>query len=188
MPEELKLKRLQEIIAVFRENMLIRNKQTEDGRIRLVLIEGMSSKATAEEAVPLMTGRTDGNKRVLFNTIPSQLLFTPFDHTHLRRVQSIFKKTPNASDIFTTNTAIEDDVNDLYAHLLDEPKSASHTLDGTTNSNINSQRYATVDELRGKYAVVHMYNANGQTLRGRVLGLTSMKDFHHTLYPSLLAE
>ena len=190
MPEEVKLRRLQEIIAAFRENMLLRNKQTEDRRLRLVLIEGLSSKATADDALPLLTGRTDGNKRILFNTVPSQLVSTPFDSAHVSRIQSILKKTPNSTDIFTT--AIENESNDWYSRLLSSSSdySTNYVSDCSTNSSNNNghnSRLATADELRGKYAVVHVHNANGQTLRGRVLGITSMAEFHRSLYPSLLA-
>lgn len=181
----MKLRRLQEIIATFRERMLVRNKLNEDGRLRLVLVEGLSSKATAEDAVPLMTGRTDGNKRVLFPTVPSQLLSTPFDSTHISRVQSMLKRTPSSSDSFTTSVPIQDEWQDLYSHLLIDSTKPSYSHSHSHSG--DSGPLATADELRGKYAVVHVHNASGQTLRGRVLGLTSMVEFHRAVYPALLA-
>lgn len=187
MAEEVKLRRLQEIIATFRERMLVRNKQNEDGRLRLVLVEGLSSKATAEDAVPLMTGRTDGNKRVLFPTVPSQLLSTPFDSAHISRVQSMLKRTPSSSDSFITSLPIQDEWQDLYSHLLFDPTKHSHSHSHSHSGDSGGGPLATGDELRGKYAVVHVHNASGQTLRGRVLGLTSMVEFHRAVYPALLA-
>jgi len=64
VPEEVKLRRLQEIIDVYREGVRRKNQRVEDGQYRYVLLEGEATRSTSK--VPMLTGRTDGNKRVVF--------------------------------------------------------------------------------------------------------------------------
>jgi len=60
VPEAVKSKRLEEIIAIQRENSLIWN-QKQLGKIQKVLIEGVSKKSTEQ-----LSGRNDGNAMVVF--------------------------------------------------------------------------------------------------------------------------
>lgn len=70
VPEETKQRRLAEVIQVFRQGVQERNEREELGRLRLVLVEGPSTKSTPE--APTLTGRTDGNKRCIFSAVPLQ--------------------------------------------------------------------------------------------------------------------
>jgi hypothetical protein len=63
VPEATKLRRLQEVIATFRE-VAAEDNQAELGRMHLVLVEGPSKRST--DAVPEWTGRSDNNKRIVF--------------------------------------------------------------------------------------------------------------------------
>lgn len=67
VPPEIKSRRLQEIINAFRTNIVQKNGDLESGALKLILVEGLSSKATVEN--PTLTGRSDGNQRVVFNNI-----------------------------------------------------------------------------------------------------------------------
>jgi hypothetical protein len=53
--------------------MLYKNRKQELGRLRLVLIEGYATKSSSLADQPIMTGRTDGNKRVLFPAITNDI-------------------------------------------------------------------------------------------------------------------
>jgi tRNA A37 methylthiotransferase MiaB len=64
VPEEVKSKRLQEVIALFRNNVQHRNEEMEVGQLRLVLVEGESRKS--KEGRRTWGGRTDHNKRITF--------------------------------------------------------------------------------------------------------------------------
>jgi hypothetical protein len=77
VPEEIKQRRLREIINIFRSNMINKNLREESDQLRLVLVEGLSTKSASLLAANpncftdgseniIYTGRTDGNKRVLF--------------------------------------------------------------------------------------------------------------------------
>lgn len=61
-----KQRRLSEIIEVYRSTVQSKNEREELGQSRVVLVEGESTKSTAER--PSLTGRTDGNKRVVFES------------------------------------------------------------------------------------------------------------------------
>lgn len=64
VPEDVKARRLQEIITTFRTNIQQHNEKMEVGRLRLVLVEGESRKSTTEK--PSYRGRTDQNKSIIF--------------------------------------------------------------------------------------------------------------------------
>jgi len=62
--EEIKSRRLQEVISMFRNNIQQRNDEMEVGRLRLVLVEGESRKSKVGNRT--WGGRTDQNKRITF--------------------------------------------------------------------------------------------------------------------------
>lgn len=64
VPEDVKLKRLQEVIATFRESVQQKNEEKERGRLRLVLVEGEAKRSKSGNR--LYSGRTDQNKRIVF--------------------------------------------------------------------------------------------------------------------------
>lgn len=64
VPTQVKQRRLQELINVYRTKIQERNDKMEVGRLRLVLLEGPSRKSSTDQ--PAWTGRTDQNKRVVF--------------------------------------------------------------------------------------------------------------------------
>jgi len=64
VPPEVKSRRLQEMIHVFRSRLQERNDNIEVGRLRLVLMEGPSKKSAPGRLT--WSGRTDQNKRVVF--------------------------------------------------------------------------------------------------------------------------
>jgi MiaB/RimO family radical SAM methylthiotransferase len=68
VPSDIKGRRLQEIIDVFRNKVHQRNERLEVGRFRLVLVEGESKRSSVDNVV--WSGRTDQNKRVLFPRHP----------------------------------------------------------------------------------------------------------------------
>lgn len=65
VPEGVKGGRLQQLIDTFQATAAERNARIEVGRVHLVLVEGPGKGSTAE--VLVWTGRTDTNKRVIFN-------------------------------------------------------------------------------------------------------------------------
>jgi tRNA A37 methylthiotransferase MiaB len=63
--QEEKMRRLQEVISTFRAEMIAKN-ISEVGKFQLVLVEGPAKKSTIE--APTLTGRSDGNKRCVFES------------------------------------------------------------------------------------------------------------------------
>ena len=114
--------------------------------------QGYSTKSSADAPIPLMTGRTDGNKRVLFEA-PTTLT-PPFSlesiHNKYKKVTGsvdAFEPIPHNSDLFTDTDVIGSTV---------------------------SKQYLSADEVKGRYAIVYIHDGTGQTLRGRVEGFTSL--------------
>jgi len=71
VPEATKSRRLQEVIDTFRRIAVEKNRQEETGAVHLVLVEGLSTKGRiggGDNNALAFTGRTDGNKRVVFTT------------------------------------------------------------------------------------------------------------------------
>ena len=64
VPEDIKIRRLNEVISVFRTKVQERNDTMEVGQIRLVLVEGESKKSRPGDRA--FSGRTDQNKRIVF--------------------------------------------------------------------------------------------------------------------------
>eukprot|EP00980_Cylindrotheca_fusiformis_P017264 scaffold5342_cov104-Cylindrotheca_fusiformis.AAC.6 len=69
VPAEVKQRRLQELIDMFRTKVQEKNERVEMGRLRLVLVEG-EAKRQAFPGAGTWHGRTDQNKRILFE-VPS---------------------------------------------------------------------------------------------------------------------
>lgn len=63
VPAHVKQRRLQEIVDLFHSTAAEKNRREEVGRLGVVLVEGPARKAAPR---PMFTGRTDGNKRVVF--------------------------------------------------------------------------------------------------------------------------
>lgn len=61
---EVKNRRLNEVINVFRSKVQERNDEMEVGKLRLVLVEGEAKRSTADNK--MWSGRTDQNKRCVF--------------------------------------------------------------------------------------------------------------------------
>jgi MiaB/RimO family radical SAM methylthiotransferase len=107
VPADIKQRRLEEIIETFRRNVQEKNEKQEVGRVRLVLVEGISRKKGV-----MLTGRTDQNKRILF-------------HPGTCYTESAVRTNDPAS------AAVIDDLHpgDYVAVLVTEAK--GHTLRGT---------------------------------------------------------
>ncbi|XP_023445722.2 mitochondrial tRNA methylthiotransferase CDK5RAP1 [Dasypus novemcinctus] len=71
VPEEVKLRRLEELITVFREEATKTNK-TSVGSTQLVLVEGISKRSPAD-----LCGRNDGNLKVIFPDVEMKDVTNP---------------------------------------------------------------------------------------------------------------
>ena len=115
VPEETKQRRLREIIETFRRTVQNRNERLELGAERLVLVEGPGTKSTAEK--PSLTGRTDGNKRCVFDAVPlfrneTQMLSLPKDGDYVVvRIKEV-RTTTLLSDLVRFST-----LQDFYSNV-----------------------------------------------------------------------
>lgn len=67
VPEDVKARRLKEVIDTFREHCAIQN-AAEVGRYHVLLVEGTAKRSTPEE--PKLVGRVDNGKRCIIPDVP----------------------------------------------------------------------------------------------------------------------
>lgn len=165
VPEEVKLRRLQEVIDVFRAGVQERNRATEWGRLRLVLIEGPSTRSTPY--APMLTGRTDGNKRVIFPA--PQKLLPSVSSLHFAPLQGLLASHFSSS----TKGSASDSGVAKGAHMAAVSALVTEALGKLSQEDVVSLSASSVAELTGKYALCFIAEASGPTLRGVAVSLTS---------------
>ena len=118
--QEVKNRRLNEVINVFRQNVQERNDDMEVGKLRLVLVEGEAKRSTPQDK--MWSGRTDQNKRCVF---PDSKEFWSEDE-----VRQLLSRAPisveNTSD--TLKTSVELSRGDYAVVQITEAR--GHTLKG----------------------------------------------------------
>ena len=194
--ESVKKTRLYEIIATFRSEMIAKNAQQEPGRLRLVLIEGYSNKHGKSSQTPMMTGRTDGNKRVIFPAITqSQLnsvLSSSMSSANLEKLllannlKLVYRNKNTPQQLLDTGSDKSSDANLLYKNdfIFESPSAAIGITEqrdeeaAVTSSTAAVVTAVDIDQVRGQYCVVFIEEARGSTLRGRAVGLSSLQTFH----------
>ncbi|XP_049635166.1 mitochondrial tRNA methylthiotransferase CDK5RAP1 [Suncus etruscus] len=91
VPEDVKLRRLQELITVFREEATKANKSAV-GRIQLVLVEGVSKRSTTD-----LYGRNDGNLKVIFSDVEMEDFTNPGNRVRAQPGDYVLVKITSAS-------------------------------------------------------------------------------------------
>lgn len=147
---DIKQRRLQELIDVYREKIHSKNERVEVGQLRIVLVEGPTKKQKPDSPPATATwhGRTDQNKRILFD---------------------VEKET--GSGLRNAKVWKEEYVLELLQRQQSMSPELRHQLEYPT-ANTGSTHLNP-----GDYAVVSVTEAKGHTLRGRVLWKTSISNF-----------
>ena len=161
VPEDVKLRRLQEIITTFRTNVVARNHEIESGALRLVLVEGLSSKATTEN--PTLTGRTDGNQRVVF------------DAASITGTDGI---AHSFIDTFDCNSSEWDDVSLTREQVKDRLALIAANTDIGHNT---TQSCLSDNDFKGQYVVVKVIEAKSTLLKGVAIGRSTILEFENRL-------
>ena len=147
---DIKQRRLQELIDVYRERIHSKNERDEIGQLRLVLVEGPTKKQRSDLKIGTTTwhGRTDQNKRILFD------------------VENDAESGLRHAKVWKENYVLDF----LQQKLSTSLDLRSSTAEFTGNT-------CTTDLNPGDYAVVNVTEAKGHTLRGCVLWKTTISDF-----------
>jgi len=98
VPQDVKQRRLREIIDVFQRNVHQKNDELEVGKFRCVLVEG-ESKRSNKDGVASWQGRTDQNKRIFFPVENEGVLC--WEDTNLRTVMSGMTTNVDKRDLFS---------------------------------------------------------------------------------------
>lgn len=82
VPKDVKSRRLTELIDTYRTNVQAKNERVEQGKLRLVLLEGEAKRQTYP-GMTTWSGRTDQNKRIMF---PINESVGAIDESHARLI------------------------------------------------------------------------------------------------------
>ncbi len=183
VPEEVKNRRLQEVIEVFRRKLREKNQAMETFQQRLVLIEGDATRSTPE--APMWTGRTDGNKRVIFSA--SNTVLPSIYSKHFSMIQQLLtESSPILAASIASELSKESPAMGVSATgPVKKQGRLMQTLTSTLQNAMNilpAEDVITQDgshRLRpGDYVLVHVAEADGPTLRGVMISKSSMSEFH----------
>jgi MiaB/RimO family radical SAM methylthiotransferase len=169
VPEEVKKRRLQEIIDTYRDALIQKNFEEEDGQLRLVLVEGPANRSSPER--PVYTGRTEGNKRVLFpgsDLVPASAL---------RGLLGVAAPIFQATAALTEEARLSMLTKGLFAPPSLQPVPGEAASDELAAGMRQIEGYTRMEDLVGQYVAVRVLKANTTTLRGVALGLSGIDDF-----------
>jgi len=174
IPETIKLRRLQEIIDVQYANVHHKNVADELGQYRLILVEGLAKKSTTEQ--PWLTGRTDGNKRVLFPLGPR--IFSAHSSYSSQRASSaaLNGRLAEVYQSLVGNTGSSGSAKD-HSDLLRALSDFSSALEDTGVDGEAISTGISAESLFGTYVVVKVLKVNGPTLRGIAISKSSIAAF-----------
>lgn len=149
---------------MFREKLYAKNVD-EAGKTRLVLVEGKGDDNSDQYSV--YTGRSDGNKRVVFLIPNNTRLFSTSE-----AYKSAITREPSLSlDLFIPEVTAQEKKE--YLPVLDK------IMEGF-QERMKSYENATVIEdpssLIGRYVLVKILRANGTTIRGLPVALSSISE------------
>lgn len=196
VPEEVKSRRLTELIDAFQTTATIRNSLLEVGRLHLVLVEGRANKQPYMDTI-LWTGRTDTNKRVIFgvteelrdgiygNVSPllrglSQDEARSFGQLSLSTdyTESPFPSPfSSSSSLQSTSVAVAAMVERCQSIRLRDGLKASAST-STTSGVVAKSTYVVVKILGGK----------GHTLRAAPIATTTLQEAYKLNLPAILAR
>ncbi len=174
VPEAVKLRRLQEIIEVYRRHLQM-NAQKELHKQHLVLVEGPSTKSKVD--APYWTGRTDGNKRVVF---PAN---TPMWHDH-RSHEAVHGSTL-LKQLVEDKVVEAAQVNEGEEALKKRPyalfmEAAAGLMRGLRGPSGQTQDIALAT---GSYVVVQVVEASGPTLKAVAVAPSTLLGWSQTTSP-----
>ena len=161
--EKDKARRLAEMIDTFQSMALKRNMATEIGRIHVVLVEGKSQKLSSSGA-ELWTGRTDTNKRVVFEDLPV--------------LASLNKEQAYEIAILPVNTK---NYNDGYIEKVtkEAAEKASADVDRVFTDTVAEKSWTRNSKIKkGIYVCVKIAACRGHTLRGIPISITTLVNAH----------
>jgi hypothetical protein len=168
VPEDIKSRRLTEMVDTFQSDVLRRNIKNELGRLHVVLVEGYGKDST-----DIWTGRTDTNKRVLFSSTSAILEDLSRDEAELFSSISF----ENNQLAFTNNTS----------EIKSSAEQATLDLEKKVSSLISTfpdfKRQARID--KGIYVIVKISACRGHTLRAVPIARTTLVKSRHLDLPSL---
>lgn len=163
VPEEVKQRRLRQLIDTYQANIHQKNLEKEVGKLRLVLLEGSSKRSTPD--APAWHGRTDQNKRIIFPVNNDLSCCTDDDVDSVRH--HIFG--PASADGSLTQIPRRGTLEKGDYAVVRVTEAKGHTLRGELLYRTSLKRFAE-DERKFNNGVVNMEQAAPQSAQQRLAG------------------
>jgi len=179
IPENVKGRRLQEMVETFQRLALKRNTEEEVGRLHVVLVEGLGKPSSSGS--PMWTGRTDTNKRVLFSATAQVLSeFSAIDAAAFASLPVTDLLGGRFDDPMLVKEAANQAIATLEKDVLDLIISKNLSL-RKHGSQLNNKSLGEAIVDKGKYVIVKIAACRGHTLRAVPLAVTSLSHAHEAL-------
>jgi MiaB/RimO family radical SAM methylthiotransferase len=195
VPEEVKLRRLQEVIDVYRRNLLDITTHELHAQ-HLVLVEGYSTRST--DAFPTLTGRTCGNRRVVFpanvpmwadhreeGAVMGGRLLQEHVNTLIAEQEG---ERERSGDAPAPVTGLEGEAKRArYNHFMRESSALLETMhahhegsSGGAGGGGGSSSSRGGHVVPGTYVVVQVVEARGPTLKAVPIATSSLARYHNS--------
>ena len=172
VPADVKARRLAEVIDLFQAGAKERNNRLEVDRLHLVLIEGEGKKARGGGST--WTGRTDTNKRVVFEDCK---VIDSLSKSEALAVATVSWK--GMKDAYTLQQA-----NEVVAGILAASRAQQRTLsNGSSGSSGSSGSMTTLQA--GDYCIVKVLRGKGHTLEAAAVAKVGLREADALSLPTL---
>lgn len=154
-----------------------------------MLCEGVSTKSTP--AHPTLTGRTDGNKRVVFSTSTSNgsssscRTDNSIDSVSVPHIGWFDSSSTVWDGRGMTREQVEAALSNDMQRILGNSSSSSSDINiisssSSDNSDSNNSKRTTTssNNFSGRYIVVKIMHAQNTTLKGVAIGESSIEEWH----------
>jgi radical SAM superfamily enzyme YgiQ (UPF0313 family) len=173
--EIVKNRRLQEIIEAFRSEVQKKNETEIVGTYQLVLVEGLASKS--REEFPMLTGRDDGNRRIVFPA--KSFMFESYEKFKSMYSEDVLGAMHGSQDEIIEGVNGKEKEVDI-ANSMGKHRDiylAQLAFNRRVELSGGVKMAPPYNELVGTYVVVKILKANSTTLRGIGVAKSAIGEF-----------
>eukprot|EP01039_Chlorochromonas_danica_P001286 gene1286-1404_t len=153
VPEDIKSRRLAEVVDTFQLTAAVRNSLIEVGKLHVVLVEGNASSGPQQ-----WTGRTDTNKRMVFSNSPI------LHHLEKDEAQQFAKVLPSK-----VSTLIQETIENRRSKYRSVVLAGQYEAAGKRETELT-------EVTKSSYVIVKVMSAKGHTLIGTPIATTTLQD------------
>lgn len=152
VPEDVKSRRLAEVVETFQLTAAVRNSLIEVGKLHVVLVEGSASSGPEQ-----WTGRTDTNKRMVFSNSP---ILHRLEQDEARQFAKVLPSKVSA----------------LIHETLEKRRSKYRSVVIAGQYEAGKRETELTEVTKSSYVIVKVMSAKGHTLIGTPIATTTLQD------------